>query len=155
MTIQSSMLHPWSLGRSAVLAFALALGAVSLPATPAQARDEFENGFEDQIGRLLAFEAYRVGRVILGGHAPYGGHRGDYYDYGRPRHYRYSPPPRFYRPKHVHHHHRYIDRDCDDDVEYRYEVRRSRRGEVVKERYRSRGDRDRDDRYDRDGYWRY
>jgi hypothetical protein len=162
---EKSMTHSTSTQRSRTLCaatltvIAIALGSVALTASPAQARDEFQNGFEDQIGRMLAFEAYRVGRVVLGGGFPYATYRGGYDDdygyYGRPReerHYYYERP-RYRRPKHIHHHHHHYgrDRDCDD-VEYRYEARRDRHGEVVRERYRSRGD---DDRYDSRGYWRY
>lgn len=155
MTMQNPTLRDRQTRGAALAVFGLALAAIALPAAPAQARDEFENGFEDQIGRLLAFEAYRVGRVVLGAGVPYAGYRGDYYDYDRPRHehHHYYPPPRhYYRPKFIqpHHRHRGHDRDCDE-VEYRYEVRRSRHGEEAREHYRSR---DRDDRYDEHGYWR-
>lgn len=51
-------------------AFALATLAAAaglLAAGPAHARNEFENGFEDEIGRILAHEAAYVGRSILSG----------------------------------------------------------------------------------------
>jgi hypothetical protein len=57
-------------GRSlAALALLLCAGFV---ATPAQAGNEFRDGFEDQLGRLVAVEAFHVGRLILtGGHPGY------------------------------------------------------------------------------------
>jgi hypothetical protein len=154
MTNPTSMQRPRMFCAAALTAVAVAIGSVAFTAAPAQARDEFENGFEDQIGRLLAFEAYRVGRVVLGGGVPYGPYDYDYGYHTPPRverHYYYERP-RYHRPRHVHHSHRHgRDRDCED-VEYRYEVRRDRHGEHVRERYRSRGD---DDRHDSRGYWRY
>jgi hypothetical protein len=142
MTHRTSTQRTRKLCASALAALGVALAGATLSASPAQARNEFENGFEDQMGRLLAVEAFHVGRVILGGGYPwpayYGGwgHPG----WGPPRHYRSKP---VYR-------HRGHGRDCDD-VEYRYEVRRDRYGKLVKESYRSRGD----DRRDGRGYWRY
>ena len=54
-------------GRSlAALALLLCAG---FAATPAQAGNEFRDGFEDQLGRLVAVEAFHMGRLILtGGH---------------------------------------------------------------------------------------
>ncbi len=149
MTNQISTLRNPHFANTAVAALAVALGALALSAAPAQARDEFENGFEDQIGRLLAFEAYRVGSVILGGGYPYAGYHGGY---ARPRyeehHYYYPPQPRYYRPRHIHHDH---SRNCGH-AEYRYEGRRGRHVD-----HDDHDDRDRHDRHDRrdgHGYWR-
>lgn len=152
MTSQISTLRSPRFAKTAVAALAVALGAIALSAAPAQARDEFENGFEDQIGRLLAFEAYRVGSVILGGGYPYAGYYGGY---ARPRyeehHHYYPPQRRHYRPRHIHHH--YHSRDCGH-VEYRTEVRRGRHDDGDRDYERSRGYRDRHDRHDESGYWR-
>ena len=60
-------------GRSlAALAVMLCAGYA---ATPAQAGNEFRDGFEDQMGRLVAVEAFQVGRFILsGGHPGFATH---------------------------------------------------------------------------------
>ncbi len=36
-----------------------------LGAVPARANNDFANGFEDQMGRLLALEAFQIGRLVL------------------------------------------------------------------------------------------
>jgi len=65
-----------SIRKFAVIA---AFTCASFVATPANAGNELKNGFEDQIGRLLALGAFNVGRVVLGyqpGYQP--GYRPDY-----------------------------------------------------------------------------
>lgn len=78
--------------RAARVGLAFAAGALLLGASPARAGGEFEDGFEDQLGRIAAVEVVRFGKAILfGGLDPYA-HR------GRVR--RAGPPPRI-----VHRHH--------------------------------------------------
>jgi hypothetical protein len=58
--------------RSSRRVFASFLATVALAclgASPAKARGEFADGFEDQLGRIVAFQVARVGGLILtGGH---------------------------------------------------------------------------------------
>ena len=61
--------------RGAAFTAALVLACAGLGAAPASADNELRNGFEDQIGRLLAVQAFHVGRVAL-----FGGHLG-HHDY--------------------------------------------------------------------------
>ncbi len=51
----------WPLAAAAIGAFLLA-GAT---AAPAQADSNFEHGFEDQLGRIFAFEAVNLGKHVL------------------------------------------------------------------------------------------
>jgi hypothetical protein len=61
---------------------ALAAGVALLSAGPAQARNDFQNGFEDQLGRIAAHGAVSLGLHVLAG----GGY------YGPPPPFRYYPP---------------------------------------------------------------
>jgi hypothetical protein len=49
------------------MAAALVGGATLLGASPAQARNEFKNGFEDQLGRIAAVGAVHFGLSVLSG----------------------------------------------------------------------------------------
>jgi hypothetical protein len=110
--------------------------ALLVAAGPAAAKDEFEDGFKDELGRIAAHEAVGAGRAALGyillGHPGYGDHRHDPYPYG----YGYNERVVYY-PSEVHHHHYYYGKkhhrghhhrhhghhghhgyrghDCDDD----------------------------------------
>jgi hypothetical protein len=111
----------WRAPRRSALA-ALAIGAaLGLAASPARAGNEFKNGFEDQIGRLLAFEVFHAGHLILG--APV---------YRSVTVVRPVPRPvyvaRSWRHGHRHHHHH--DEPCDGERD----AYRGRR-DVVVERY--------------------
>jgi hypothetical protein len=99
----------------------LALALMS--ASPAEAKDEFEDGFKDELGRIAAHEAVGVGRqvlasVLLGGPyvaspAPY---REPAHGYGYSGDYGYDPQPygrtvvhrhdHYYQPVHYRHGHR-------------------------------------------------
>lgn len=74
-------IRKWGIGVVAALAAAVAVVA----AGPAQARNEFENGFEDQLGRIAAVGAVNVGLAVLTGGAYYG-----------PPPVAYYPPPPVY-----------------------------------------------------------
>jgi hypothetical protein len=131
--------------RRAGAAAALCIGAFLLlqgaPA-PARADSNFERGFEDQMGRILAYEAVNLGKHILvrgvlhpypavyhGGNPSYGGYQpymsyggDDHHDRwrGDRHHWRRHDHDRGYwgrgHRKHGHHHHRHDhhDDDCDD-----------------------------------------
>jgi hypothetical protein len=89
------------------------LSLALLGAAPAQAGDEFEDGFKDELGRIAAHEAVRGGRQILasfllgGGPqpvaAPYREPAPAYY----PESYGYAPEPygqvSYHRHDHYHH----------------------------------------------------
>jgi len=49
------------------IAAALAAAALLVAAGPAQARNEFKNGFEDQLGRIAAVGAVNFGLSVLSG----------------------------------------------------------------------------------------
>lgn len=120
-------------GFGALAAAALVGGATLFGAAPAQARNEFKNGFEDQLGRIAAVGAVNVGLSVLSG---------GYYPaypavvpvpvapvvhYAPPVYYRpvypvYYGPPHAVVVKHKHHrHHKHWRRghghhgDWDDD----------------------------------------
>lgn len=86
---------------TAVASLKAVLGIGLLGATPARAENDFANGFEDQLGRLVAFEAFQLGRFVLGSafavpaaHYGYGS-----YEYAPPRRVREHRAPRdAYRP---------------------------------------------------------
>jgi hypothetical protein len=50
-----------------ILALAVLASVGLLTAAPAQAADEFENGFQDELGRLVAHEVVRAGATLLYG----------------------------------------------------------------------------------------
>jgi hypothetical protein len=54
-------------GLGALAAAALVGGATLFGASPAHARNEFKNGFEDQLGRIAAVGAVNFGLSVLGG----------------------------------------------------------------------------------------
>ena len=94
--------------RLARVAVAAVLGGSLLAASPALARNDFQNGFEDQLGRIAAYHAVSVGRhLLLGGLVfhPYQGH------------YRYQRRTPWRRP-HRGHDHYWVQThhdDCDHD----------------------------------------
>jgi hypothetical protein len=107
--------------RTAITVIACA-AALLVAAAPASAKDEFEDGFKDELGRIAAHEAVGAGRAMLGyillGHPGHYGNNGhhDPYPYGRGYHERvvYYPVEvhhyhhHYYRKhKHHHHHHHY------------------------------------------------
>ncbi|MBW2267341.1 MAG: hypothetical protein JRH16_02100 [Deltaproteobacteria bacterium] len=57
----------WKRWGPSVPALALAACLSLLGATPARAGNDLANGFEDQMGRLLAVEAFQFGRFLLSG----------------------------------------------------------------------------------------
>ena len=61
----TSTLHRSSRRASRIASLALATALLCGIATPARAGSHFENGYEDQLGRLLAFETVAVGRALL------------------------------------------------------------------------------------------
>ena len=108
------------------LAFLATLACAGLAALPAQAGNDFRDGFEDQLGRLVAVEAFHVGRWILSG--------------GHPAHYRFSNHARpSYYERHRHHAHRRphhdsphrhrVDEPCN--VETHERITRNRHGRVI------------------------
>jgi hypothetical protein len=80
--ISNRRIRARGIGALAVLAAAVAL----IAAGPAQARNEFKNGFEDQLGRIAAVGAVNLGLHVLSGGAYYG-----------PPAVAYYPPPPVYR----------------------------------------------------------
>ena len=100
------------------LSLALAVACLGSSAVPASAGNEFEDGFEDQLGRLLAFEALRFGRIALFG-VPYA-HGYESVSQRRERHHdddwnRYGERDRYdrkYRTIALHYH-RGSDRPCN------------------------------------------
>ncbi|HVN40249.1 MAG TPA: hypothetical protein VMW19_18970 [Myxococcota bacterium] len=64
MSVQSSMLRRVS-GGARIAALAIAVVAIAGVARTARADSHFENGFEDQLGRILAFEAVQAGKAVL------------------------------------------------------------------------------------------
>ena len=136
------------------IAAVLTVAAIStLTATPAQAGSEFDDSFEDQLGRLVAGEVFQLGKWVLTGGPHYGHHR-----YAEPVHYRGRHKRRHYRRHHKHHrvhrehywrHHRGHDHRYGDACRYesRERVRRNRYGEVIEYERHERGHRDRYARY--------
>jgi hypothetical protein len=81
-----------------LMVVSVAVGLLLLSAPAAQAKDEFEDAFKYELGRIAAHEAVRGGRIILaeillGGYPPY---PYSYYDY--------EPGPSYYE-YHYHEHH--------------------------------------------------
>ncbi len=110
-------------GAAAVVAFA---GVIALGASPVHAKNEFEDGFKDEAGRIAAHAAAGAAVAVFGGII-----------HGPPGHgYRHHGPPHGYRgygyyrrPKVVYHYHEhyypapcgvryYYDDDDDDDGGY-------------------------------------
>ena len=77
---------------------------VGASASPARADSNFERGFEDQMGRIMAYEAVNLGKAILFQGVVHGGSgHGQAYDYGhtvQPTVYTYRPAV----PVHTHEH---------------------------------------------------
>lgn len=84
--------------RGAFLTAAASLLCFGLAAAPASAGGEFKDGFEDQLGRLLAVHAFHVGKIaLLAGHVSnrhgyddrrHWSERIVYHDYAGDRHHR-------------------------------------------------------------------
>lgn len=90
--------------RALMLTAAGGLGLLLLTASPAQAGDEFERGFKDEIGRIAAHEAFGLGRHIVADVFLGGGH-GHYYQ--RPVHYQTYYRHSYYRDRHDRGHRRH------------------------------------------------
>jgi hypothetical protein len=109
--------------RGASLAAGAALLCLGLTASPASAGGEFKDGFEDQLGRLLAVHAFQVGKVaLLAGHVP-----GGYWDDSRVRY-----EGRRHRSEHAVH--RDAPRRHDRRVERRHHGDRDRKWKRGKRR---------------------
>ena len=126
---QSRRRAVWPLVLATVGVFVL----VGTSATPAQADSNFERGFEDQMGRILAYEAVNLGKHALfqGVVQPYRGH-GDDHHYSRHgvHHRRGKLFTRYDRGRGPSHDHwkRY---DADDWRHYRHERRSNYRIQVL------------------------
>lgn len=119
-------IRKWGIGGVAALAAAVAM----IAAGPAQARNEFENGFEDQLGRIAAVGAVNLGLHVLTGGAYYGPPPVAYYPPPPVYNYGYSRPypvrhvvVHKYKHKHKHgrscgHRGHGYDRWDDDDDDY-------------------------------------
>ena len=57
--------RPKSRGTLLGAAFALGLGTLLLGAAPADARNEFKNGFEDAFGRIVAHHVAAIGHAVI------------------------------------------------------------------------------------------
>ncbi len=82
--------------KTALLTGLALLAVLGLAATPARAGNELRNGFEDQVGRLLAFQVFHAGHAIL-----YGGYGPGYAASARPA----PHPARYAHSRHGHHRH--------------------------------------------------
>ncbi|MEE2663703.1 MAG: hypothetical protein VX681_06265 [Myxococcota bacterium] len=100
--------HDRNASRTALFGAALALGFGTLlgAATPADARDEFKNGFEHEFGRIVAHGVAALGHSVL---APaIGVHREIHH--ARPRHHARRDFRRWHHRRHrerYRHHHRH------------------------------------------------
>lgn len=127
------------IGAPMLLAAVAAVGL--LGAKSAEAKNDFANGFEDQLGRIAAYEAVSFGKFVLSGGTHYGARPVLY----SPRSHHRSPWHRRYRDRDDRHDRidRWDDRDdgrrfgrvrgrdepCDDERTVVYErVQRSYRG---------------------------
>jgi hypothetical protein len=81
-------------------AFALGFATLLLGASPADARNEFKNAFEDELGRIVAHHVAAVGHAVI---APAVVHHEVYYGQPYYRAYHYDGP-RHFRPHHPRHH---------------------------------------------------
>jgi len=128
------------------VSFLAALALMGLLAAPAHAGSEFDDGFEDQLGRLFAYEAFSLGRWIVGSayaHAAYGPHPHGYEE-PYPGEYEDDYDDGEYESDYVERYSR--DRGEPCEYTYRERVRRNRYGEVVE--YERREVRRRRGRYD-------
>src|SRR5262245_60794786 len=64
MPFHTSMLRRMP-GRARIAALAIAVASITGVATTARADSHFDNGFEDQLGRILAFEVVQAGKALL------------------------------------------------------------------------------------------
>ena len=111
----------WPLVLATVGAFVL----VGTSATPAQADSNFERGFEDQMGRILAYEAVNLGKHALfqGVVQPYHGYRDDHrYSRRDDRHRQGKHFTRYDRGRGPSHDH-WQRHDADHWRHYRHEQR--------------------------------
>lgn len=129
-----------SRGWTAAAALVAGMGIVFLSA-PAEAKDEFEDGFKSELGRIAAHRAVYaggqiLGAVIYGDSRPHASRRGEY-----DRHHRYDDDARHrHRHRYRHHEHRRHDdhRHHWSRVQYRkhhYKHRHSRHGRKHKHHY--------------------
>ena len=134
-----------------------AVGAALFMAAPAQAGgNEFDDGFQDQLGRLVATEVFHLGKWVLAG-APHYIEHVEYRHVERPRyrdhddrhrgrgHYKHRWHHKHKRHHHERrHHYRHGHRhDEPCNVETHERVRRNRHGEVVEYERHERRYRDR------------
>ena len=137
---QASSPFPRTRNRRSVVTFLAGLALACLMAVPAQAGNEFDDGFEDQLGRLVATEVFHLGRFLLTGGAHYAytyddrharrAHRRAHRHHRQHRHDRHHhhDHDRHHWREHEGHAHRYGD-PCNEVTHER--VRRNRYGEVV------------------------
>lgn len=116
-------------------------------ATPAHAGgNEFDDGFQDQLGRLVAAEVFHLGKWVLAGAPTYVHYETDRYERRRHRprghahgHYKHHKRHRRHHAKHDDHRGRYWRKHYGHDhryeapcnVETHERIRRNRHGEVV------------------------
>ena len=121
----ASARRPRRIARRAGLAAAatLALG-VGLAASPAAARNDFANGFEDELGRIVAHQVARIGReVVAVGYYDRGPYGDEGFRHHRPyryerRHHRYDRRRHRYERRHCRRHHhvrKVVIREYDSD----------------------------------------
>ena len=116
-------------GEGAMVAIVALMAFTAAPASAGG--NEFDDGFEDQLGRLVATEVFQLGRAVLTGgyhHAAhsYGRHPDDYRPYRRHDHYRHRGHAKHHRWHHWRHH-RDHGHDYDEpcNVEFHERVRRN------------------------------
>jgi hypothetical protein len=88
-----------------VVGIGIAIAAVCLLAWPAHAKDEFEDAFKYELGRIAAHEAVHVGKQILGvvifGSPGHGHYTYPDYGYGHPDRHRHKHHRKHYK-RHSH-----------------------------------------------------
>jgi hypothetical protein len=110
--------------------FAVGMAALVFGAAPAEAGSEFKNGFEDELGRIVAHHVAAVGHAVIA--APLIVHGGRYH---APPRYRPLPPPARYHghaPRGRAHGH-YKHRRGHDHYRGRRHAARPARVTVIKE----------------------
>ena len=120
------------LGAPALLLAIAATGIFS--AQPAQAKNDFANGFEDQLGRIAAYEAVSFGKFVISGGAIHPHYRPAVHRHRRHHHHR--------GPRWARRHRTERDRSRFESVRYREEPCDDDRRSVVYERveHRQHGD---------------
>jgi hypothetical protein len=118
-------------------------------AAPAQAGGEFQDGFEDQLGRLAALEVFHIGHILLTGHAsPYYEVRYAQVGYA-PQHRRHHYKHHHKHPRHhvAHHHHHHGARSSIDHSPRPHRGRHARAAVAERRAYRHHEHRDGRGRY--------